>query len=802
MGAELSSMLLVSDVKLVRVSVAHETVMNGSAKSTINSTKQSSVFFCHEHKSMLRYVSTQRHVLVLDFLAPALLLPKQHLHSTTRVRNPQAEPITKKPYFPIGPLTFITDLGPNGPQDGSSSSAETEQFNKIVTEIRLALDNSSSKHHQLPGLWEQIGSLRILPLLGRSQLEPLSKLMKRTFVEPSPTKANIWAQEGGSGIHEFTPSIAQNIAIVAARSECWDAMLALMQYHIRKGDALAVLLLYDKFMTLVGDKGSIVDQGLQDLGSEEKYQELPQLQDELLPLEDPSYPPDLGHAHFLMAAVTAYAMKDSFDEALEACLATVVQLDKDQVLAFTDQVLSHDPKLKFKVKKYLLRLILARQLYRPAKFVRYVRHLGANKSTLELSHLYEAIKDGLGTREAFLAADPSLVTPTKKIALTQEVWTTILHAFIKCGEKKMGGRIWADLTKSGITPGTSMWTALLDAYGEIDAVEDALFAWDLMLQEGTKPDALTYRAIINILFKARRPDLAMELFKQYESLPVQDQQQHLRVYNTVLAGLCRSDREEGAEKIRMEMETKGPKPDEVTYNILINHYGIRRKFQKMAAILRTMEAAGFEGNDYTFTTILNALHKAGHKNAADLVLALMEKRGVVQKNVVLYTSLINHQLREGGKDNVVNAMKILASLEKDPRNLPNEITYTAVLCGLHRLGWMDPGELRELETQILDKMRKRGLSLGLPAYHLLLKAYLTGPHEDGVKKALAHYAEMKAQEVPIKAETYYIILAGLQEREEWGFAHKIVEEMYAAGIYPTGSLFRLVNVISNQRTGA
>ena len=774
------------------------------AKSAINSTKQNS-FFCHEQKSMLRYVSTQaRHILVLDLLAPVLLLPKRHLNSTTRVRKPQAEPIAEKPYFPIGPLTLITNLGPNGPQDGSSSSAETEEFNKIVTEIRLALNDSSSKHCQLPGLWEQIGSSRILPRLGRLQLESLSKLMKRTFTEPSCTVANTWAQEreGDSGIHVFTSSIAQNIAIVAARSECWDAILALMQYYIRKGDAPAVLELYDKFMALVGDKGSTVDPALQDLGSEEGYQELPELQNELLPSEDSSYPPDLGHAHFLMAAVTAYAMQDSFVEALEACLATVVPFDKDQALAFTDQVLSHDPKLKFKVEQYLLRLILARRLSRPEEFVRYVRYLGANKLTPELSQLYEAIKDGLSTQKAFLAANPSLVTSTKKIALTDKIWTAILHVFIKCGEKEMAGRVWADLMRSGVTPGTSMWTALLDAYGEIGAVEDALFAWDLMLQQGTKPDALTYRAIIHILFKARRPDLAMELFKQYESLPVRDKLQHSRVYNTVLTGLCRSDREEGAEKLRMEMETKGPKPNEVTYNILINHYGTRRKFQNMAATLRAMEAAGFEGNDYTFTIILNALHKAGHRNAVELVLALMEKRGVMQKNVVLYTSLINHQLMEGGKDNVVTAMKILASLEKDPRNLPTEITYTAVLCGLYRLGWMDPDELRELETQILDKMRKRGLSLGLPAYNLLLKAYLTGPREDGVEKAMAHYAEMKAREIPLKAGTYYIILAGLRQREEWGFAHKIVEEMYAAGIHPTGSLFRLVNVISNRRTGA
>ena len=775
---------------------------------------------------MLRHVSTQaRQFIALDFLAPVLLLPKRHLHSTTAVRKPQAEQppsSTKKSYFPSSPLTFITSLGQNGPQNRSNFSAESiEQFNQTIVEIRRTLNDSPSKHHRLLELWEQINSLKILPFLGRAQIGPLSKNMIETFLEPYPMTSERLAQEREedsgeedseglhgrrridmSGLDPLMKKFVQNVTIIAARSDYWDAMLALMWYHIREGDALAILELYKKFMSLVGEKDVEMDQAFQNeviLGSEEDYRGIDET-DLAVKLKVPPEP--AGYVHVLMAVVTAHAMKGSFHGALETCLATVVQFDREQVLAFTNQALAHDLELKSQVKKYLFRLILARQLSKPAEFVQFIKRLSVKKSILELSDVYKTIKSGLFGSDAFLAADPSLVTAKKTIALTNVVWTTILSAFIKCGKKDMAGHVWNGLTESGITPGISMWTAMLDAYGSVGAVKDGLAAWDLMLQQGVKPESLTYRAIINILFKGQRPDLAMELFRQYESLPVDDQEHRLSVYNTVLAGLCRSNREGEAEKIRIEMQEKGLKPNEVTFNTLIHHYGIRRNFRSMAAILRAMEAVGFEGDDYTFTTILNALHKAGHKNAAELVLAMMEKRGVKQKNVVLYTSLINHQLIEGREENVRVAMKILASLEEDPRNLPTEVTYTGVLCGLYRLGWMDPGELREIETRILNKMRERGLSLGLPGYHLLLKACLVNPHKDGVEQAMAHYAEMKAREIPIVGTTYYIMLAGLLQRREWAFADKIVEEMYEAGIFPTGSLSRLVDDINNRRVGA
>jgi len=190
---------------------------------------------------------------------------------------------------------------------------------------------------------------------------------------------------------------------------------------------------------------------------------------------------------------------------------------------------------------------------------------------------------------------------------------------------------------------------------------------------------------------------------------------------------------------------------------------------------------------FTYTTILSALLKAGKTDAAEIVLTLMDKQGL-KRNVALYTALIDHQLREGGERNFKAAMKMLEMMENDPQNPPNEITYTSVLSGLYRLPWMEPEEVTKWEADIMKRIRQRGLSLGLPTYHLLMKACLLYPHENGVHQALAYLEEMKRREIPIINKTWYILLAGLLSRGEWDTADKLVVEMYASGIHPTGSL--------------
>ncbi|KAJ3569060.1 hypothetical protein NP233_g5300 [Leucocoprinus birnbaumii] len=768
---------------------------------------------------MLRHASTQaRQALLLVFLAPSLIRTYQ-TNYPRRPRNPNS-PLypTHKPSFPLqssSPATLLEKIKANVSEDHPSglSAEKIEEFNKTIVDIRWSLNNERYAG-ELLGLWRRLDALRVVHMLGHAQLAPLSSLMIETFLTPPSATVKRWtlkkenAKKGGavkSGLLGLDPSLevmVQNIALLAAMNESWDAIVALQQYYIREKDPKAVLEVYEKFMKLAGDKNLKLEEEESyetEENGKQNWSNSLATETELMPPR--SAPAPEGRVHLLMSVVVAHAMKDSFRKALDACNATVVRLDEPQAATFINEGLKHDSSLRNKVRHdYLPRLLVADLVSKPAKFVHHVTRLANPKRAEILIKLYEAVRKGLEGEDAFLAADPSFVTEKKQYALTKVGWTALLSAFLRSERKDWAARLWDDMTKLGVPIGISMWTVLIDSHGEMGATKDALNTWKLLSRESIQPDTLAYRAIIAALFKGRMPDEAMEIFKQFESRPASLEEEGttlLSLYNSVIHGLLAFNREEEALEIREVMEKKGPKADLITYNAFVNYHARRRNFQGIAAALRAMQTAGFVGDIFTYTTILTTLLKTGNRDAADLVLALMDKQGV-KKNFALYTALIDHQMKEGGEANFHVAMKMLASMEKDPHNQPTEITYTAVLCNCYRLTWMDPDDLQRIEAQIIERMQKRGLSLGLPAYHALLKAFLVSPHENGLQQALAYFDEMKRREIPMINTTWYILLAGLLHKGEWLIADKIVEEMYASGIHPTGSLLRLVHKINNR----
>lgn len=756
---------------------------------------------------MLRHASVKtRQLILFDILSPSLVYPARTYSAQTQ---PQSK--LKKPSFPLqasSTASLFAKLRTNLHASHSPTQSLAHQlpadkiklFNEIIVNIRRCLDEREPNPLLLEH-WRRLDELKLIHLLGHAQLAPLSDLVRRSFLNPARSKAPNGRLRKTVNIDPSIEKLVENIALLAARGDSLDALNALMLYRIKEKDSQAILNLYSKFMSLIGDKNlgmsqnSVVGVTEGDGEGEEGMKDLLATDTELNPSETSVA---AGRVHLVLAAVIAHAMRGSFQGALDVYLSTVIELDPSITPAYLQLALGDNSGLRNTIKKYIFKLNTAKLVSRPVVFTKEVTRLGTGRLSDELERLYSNLLQGLSGEDAYIAADPSLVTSTKTVAMTRVTWNALLGAFLKCERRDLAGRLWDDMTRLSHPPGISMWTTLIDSYGQIRAVDDALATWDLMLQQGVEPDALAYRAIISALFRGRRPVQAMEIFKRYQTLAAEKSNpHHLSLYNTVLHGLCASDRAAEGEELRVTMEQQGPKPDIVTYNTFINYYGRRGRFQGVAATLRAMQAAGFNGDVFTYTTILSALLKAGKQDAADLVLALMDKQGI-KRNVALYTALIDHQLREGSRENFQAAMQMLQWMEKDPNNAPNEITYTSVLSSLYRIGWLDPEELKRLETSIIERIRRRGISLGLPTYHLLLRACLVYPHENGVQQALAYFEEMKRRDIPIINTTWYILLAGLLNRGEWEVADKMVEEMYRSGIHPTGTLLRLVHKINDR----
>lgn len=356
--------------------------------------------------------------------------------------------------------------------------------------------------------------------------------------------------------------------------------------------------------------------------------------------------------------------------------------------------------------------------------------------------------------------------------MTELGWTSFLAAFLKCERRDLATKVWDDLIRCGVRPGTSTWTALIDSFARIGATKDALSAWEMMLAQGGKPDGLTYRAIISALFHDRRPDEAIEKFNAFQkSHESPEMAAHaLAVHNTVLNGLLHTNRL-------------------VSYNTFLGYYSRLGDFKGLAAVVSKMSSEQIAGDVFSYSTILSALLKIGKQDAPETILQLMRNQGI-QPNVAIYTAIINQQLREKNEKNLAAALFMLQTMEQDSSAQPNEVTYSTVLAGLYRDGWLAPEKAEEFRKNIVARMKARGVVFRLPTYHILLKACLDYPHPEGLNHALAYFEDMR-RHTPLVQTTWYILLAGLLQRGEWAIAEEYVKEMKNSDISPSASTMQL-----------
>ncbi|KAF9462125.1 hypothetical protein BDZ94DRAFT_1166391 [Collybia nuda] len=566
-----------------------------------------------------------------------------------------------------------------------------------------------------------------------------------------------------------------------------------MLAHIQRDNPDDVIRLYRKFMDMIGDRDKKFVEDT--AGSLEKQQH------SFLAIDERSntFNHPSGRVQLLLAVITACAAHVSFQKALEMCLVTPIRFHAYTTQAFTRK-LDFNPSLQQRVRIFVKRLNTARLVARPPSLSKQITNLSTPKGFKVLQSLYQDIISGLSGAEAYIAADPSAITSTKPISMTEVGWTSFLVAFLKLNRRDLASKIWSDMAHFGVKPGISMWTALIDAYDSKRAVDESLAAWNMMLAQGLKPDGLTYRAMISTLFHGGRPEDAMKMFQTFrKELLLSCPAPHaLSVYNTVLHGLLYAGHPGEADVVLRSMEVKGPTPDVVSYNTFLAYHGRRGDFKALAVVVTKMASMKLTGDVFSFSTILSALLKVGREDAPEMMLGIMEKQGV-RPNVATYTAIIDHQMRERQEKNLQAAVRMLGRMEQDAELHPNEVTYTSILAGLYRGQWLPVEKAEEWRVDIVDRMKKRGIQFTLPTYHILIKACLEYPHSDGLNGALMYYRDMVERKVPLVNTTWYILFAGLLQRGEWKIADELIEDMFETDLQPTGALLELVSKIKGRR---
>ena len=528
------------------------------------------------------------------------------------------------------------------------------------------------------------------------------------------------------------------------------------------------------------------------------------------PTEGVSIPEDLvspeEKSDVLLGAIAACAMKGSFSDAVSMVAGShariVYRTVESRIRAFPNAPI---------VESYVRRLELVYLLAHPPVFLKHVDNLARGKAAHKLETLSKDIIAAVLGEEAWLAITEEQKSNKRPIVVPRFTWTTLITALTECMRPDLAGRLWEDMVECGIKPDTSIWTAVFDGYSTLGAWRESLAAWDAMLAHDVVPEPLTYRAIIETLFKARRPDDAITKFKEYEEnwvgrgdkhsgdLADKYSSQALSLYNTVLHGLLTNpSREAQALALFERMKADGPTPDLISWNTIMGYYGRRGDMKMISSILQGLKGSGLSPDVFSYTTILTALLKVGREDAPQLILDMMKKDGI-NPGAAINTKIIDQLLQEPDVKNIKAAFNILNRMEgeRTPAERPNEVTYTTMLTGIYR--WGSGKESEAYHSDILRRMGKRGIRFNRATCHILIRASLEGSSREGPRYALDHFNRMMRLKIEPDFDTWYTILDGMLCRGEIQIANDLVEEMARRRYEPTGALSGLVNRIRSKR---
>ncbi|KAJ7092610.1 hypothetical protein C8R44DRAFT_816126 [Mycena epipterygia] len=623
--------------------------------------------------------------------------------------------------------------------------------NKNIFDIRRGLEKRDIT--LLRQSWAELRKANHLSILTRDVVEQIARLATTSLL-PTQPRSEKWGLNRRSFVEE--------VALAAAAMHSTNALNACLIAYLRRGDSKAVLELYEKYQQQLPDTQDAPDDADD--------------ADDNVDLVAPEKETHPGRVKAFLAAVAAHAMEDSFQGALKTYLGNhtiTLRLPTTEQFLWT---ISHDPALQNKVRLFVRRLDLAKFVSRPRSISKHIDNLSKkNHSPVSvIEQLYNSILEAMTEPDAFLAADASLVTSTKLVAMSELVWGSFLVAFLRYQRNDLAAQLWKDVTHFGVQPGLLTWNMVLNVYKDRGSIKEVLGGWTTMKAHGVEPDAFTYCILLSSLFAAKRLSEALRWFQTFETevKPTTSVEGSLSVYNA----------------------DEGPKPDIISYNTMLGYHGSQVDFKGMAVIINNMSEAGVAGDVFTFSTILSALLKAGRTDAPEMVMSIMRNQGVLA-NVATYSAIIVAQMRERSIPHLHLAMRLLDEMERTPEVTPNEITYTSILAELYRGTWLSADEAKLYREDIVARMKKRNVKFKSAGYNIVIKACLTSEAPTGLEDALGFYRQMVRDNTQATNSTWYILLAGLIGRGEWQVAEEIVKDMFSSGADPKDNVLRLVNKI-------
>jgi pentatricopeptide repeat protein len=330
--------------------------------------------------------------------------------------------------------------------------------------------------------------------------------------------------------------------------------------------------------------------------------------------------------------------------------------------------------------------------------------------------------------------------------------------------------IWTKMIYNGIEPDVHIWTTRIHilltaaptAERGLSALEWMGQAWkravaakygktnnlDLStigdLPGAPKPTVVTLNAAVSALASRRNQD--RRLFPRVFAWANQfDIKPNERTYNSLIQECLSEGNMQEAMKILERMEQQGVQPDGATFGLFINHIfrkqqtgdpmNTEQQEEMLASIIRALEERGMESDPYTMGLLFDILVKQySNLPAAQKVLEYMAKKGM-RPSAHIYTILLTHHFQKADDPDGPGmpdfpAIEALWNHIEITGGIVDRIFYDRMIEGYARAG--EPGEA----MTFLGRMGREAKRPGWQALYMLVKSLADNGMMDRVREVV------------------------------------------------------------------
>ncbi|KAI3717299.1 hypothetical protein L1987_68836 [Smallanthus sonchifolius] len=339
-------------------------------------------------------------------------------------------------------------------------------------------------------------------------------------------------------------------------------------------------------------------------------------------------------------------------------------------------------------------------------------------------------------------------------------------------------RCWIEMAEKGVMPTNNTYGMLVDVYGKVGLVKEALLWVKHMKVRGVFPDEVTMNTVVRVLKDGREYDRADRFYKDWcvGKVELDDLELDLMVESKssiclepvsltrfLLTELFRI----GGRDCTKSMARSESSDDEnfvqkprltATYNTLIDLYGKAGRLKDAGKVFDEMLKSGIPVDTVTFNTMIFTCGSHGNLKEAESLFSKMEERGVLP-DTKTYNIFLSLYADTGSIDDALCCYRKI----REVGLYPDDVTYRAVLDIL-----CERRMIRDVEN-VIKEMEKSGVWIDKQSVPLLVKMY--------VDEGLIEHAKMLFEKCQknggLSSKTYGAVIDAYAQKGLWAEAEYV-----------------------------